>query len=99
MIEIKIFVSRRRAAQDVWFGWIVIKLYLDNDGKHQSKILRSRGQYLLVGKDCKEQAGQNGLDVTKFARLGYIFIVNGLESEKLRSPRCHSTMCSIPWMT
>lgn len=69
----KIWVGRRRAAEDVWLRTILFILDLDSGRKYRSKSPESEGRYLLTGKSCKGKAVHNDVAATKYFISGSSF--------------------------
>lgn len=81
--ENKIWVARRRAAQDNSSEWLAFMLDLDSGGKYRSTIPKRGGSYFLTAKGYKVQAAHNDVAVTKFPSPGFFFIMKGPELEML----------------
>ena len=75
--------SERRAAMDVWIGWVVALLNLDHDVYFKSWLPGTGGRLLLTGKDADDQCGHNDFVVRDGESPGYFVIANGPHTTSL----------------
>ena len=78
--EEEVWIARRRAALDVWLGWIATLLELDSGRQWPSSFPNSGGRFLLTSRDCPEQAGHNKFPV-QAQDLPAFFLITTAEQE------------------
>ena len=75
----RMWAARRRAALDLWMGWLLSLLNLDNYAQWESFVPKSGGRFLMTGKECPAQVGHNDFAVVKGQSPGYFAMVTGTE--------------------
>ena len=67
-------IAERRAALDLWIGWVCSMLDVDNHCTWRTEIPNGGGRFLMTGKDCPPQHGHNDFDVKETGSPGYFTI-------------------------
>ena len=72
-------LAERRAALDLWIGWVCSMLDVDNHCTWRTEIPNGGGRFLMTGKDCPPQHGHNDFDVRETGSPGYFTITTASE--------------------
>jgi len=84
----RIPVAVRRAYLDVWVGWLLALMNLDNYGTWPCIMPRSGGRFLVTGNKCPDQCGHNDFVARKEGSPGYFCIITGSHPVTLWVSRC-----------
>lgn len=78
-----LWTSVRRAALDLWIGWLLALMDLDHNGEWPSFFPCSGGRFLNTANGCLDQTGHNDFPVTPGTSPGFFVIVTARESARL----------------
>lgn len=78
-----VWTRRKRAALDVWQGWLVALLSLEHGCEEVPRLLNSGKRYWLTEKQCPSQFWHNGFEVKERGSSGCFVIATGNEQSSL----------------